>query len=432
MQTLAATRGTWPHWLGRPFVIALMYLAFGWIWIGTSDWLAYRFMPDEAILTRFQSMKGMIFVAVTGAVLFALLVWYKRRQQQAETELQLVVSQVPGFLWTTDEELRLRTITGRALAGFEVRPDWLAGRKVTDLVDGAERRAVIEAGHRRALAGDSADYEVDVLGHDFIVRVEPLRAPSDRIVGCVAFALDVSGLRLTDSTHGMRDALRRSHVMATVGTLVLEVAHKLKNPLFAMTAALDGFEARVGDQPETAPHREILRQQVDRVQALVEGLQVYGRVGEMDLQPCEVSGIVRNVTMELANLGREGNVDVVAEVSANGGLQAALDREAFAEAFRRVGVNALQHSAPGQMVAISVMQATDKPGHLEITVDDAGPGFHPDDHERAFEPLFSRGTGGAGLGLSIAERIVRLHGGNIELGESPRGGARVRITLRLA
>lgn len=431
MQTLA-TRGTWTDWLRRPFVIALLYLVFGWIWIGTSDWLAYRFMPNEATLTRFQSMKGMLFIAATGAFLFALLVWRKRSQQEAETELQLVVNQLPGFLWTTDEELRLRTVTGQDWAGFAVQPDRLTGRKVTDLVDGAERRAVIETAHRRALAGESADFAVDIMEHDFVVRIEPLRAPSDRIVGCVAFALDVSGLRLADSPRGVRDALRHSHVMATVGTLVLEVAHKLKNPLFAMTAALDGFEARVGDQPETAPHREILRQQVDRVQALVEGLQVYGRVGEMDLQPCEVSGIVRNVTLELANLGREANVDVIAEVSTNGGLQAALDREALAEALRRVGVNALQYSAPGQVVAISLLQATDKPDHLEITVDDAGPGFHPDDHERAFEPLFSRGTDGAGLGLSIAERIVHLHGGSIDLGESPQGGARVRITLGLS
>lgn len=432
MHALGTTRGRRPHWLDRPFVVTLIYLVFGWVWIAASDWLAYRYLPDEATLTRFQSMKGMLFIAVTGAFLFGLLVWRRRLQQEAETELRLVVSQVPGFLWTTDQDLRVQSMTGQDLSSLPVEPETLIGQPVYDLMEGDERRAVVESGHRRALAGESADYEVEYVGHQFVVRVEPLRSPSDRIVGCVGFGLDISGLRLTDSIDGVRGAFQRSYVLATVGTLVLDVAHKLKNPLFAMTAALDGFEERVGDHPETARHREILRQQVDRVQALVKGLQEYGGLEELDLGPCSVDDLVTTVAQELSHGARRGEVDVVAHVSSNGNLHATLDREAFIDALRRVGTNAVQHSAPGQVVELSARRKEDDPSRFEVTVDDEGPGFRPGDYERAFEPLFSRGTDGAGLGLSVAERIVRLHGGSIELGESPRGGARVRITLGLS
>jgi two-component system osmolarity sensor histidine kinase EnvZ len=70
---------------------------------------------------------------------------------------------------------------------------------------------------------------------------------------------------------------------------------------------------------------------------------------------------------------------------------------------------------------------------VQITVDDDGPGIPPEQREHAFRPFVrlgaTAGAGGAGLGLSIARDIVRAHGGEIALEESPRGGLRARISL---
>ncbi|MDK1023460.1 MAG: ATP-binding protein [Gammaproteobacteria bacterium] len=71
--------------------------------------------------------------------------------------------------------------------------------------------------------------------------------------------------------------------------------------------------------------------------------------------------------------------------------------------------------------------------HVIIDVDDAGPGIDPQQRDRVFTPFYrlessrNRETGGAGLGLSIAQTIVHAHGGTIELLDSPMGGLRVRI-----
>ncbi|MCW9039970.1 MAG: ATP-binding protein, partial [Rhodospirillales bacterium] len=74
---------------------------------------------------------------------------------------------------------------------------------------------------------------------------------------------------------------------------------------------------------------------------------------------------------------------------------------------------------------------------LEITIDDDGPGIPAEERENVFRPFFrldsSRNpeTGGVGLGMPIARDIVRGHGGDIILGDSPSGGLRVRIHLPL-
>lgn len=81
--------------------------------------------------------------------------------------------------------------------------------------------------------------------------------------------------------------------------------------------------------------------------------------------------------------------------------------------------------------------ATRRDKHVDIAVEDDGPGIAPERHEEAFRPFHrldegrNLDDGGVGLGLSIARDIVRGHGGDIALGESALGGLKAVITLPL-
>ncbi|MBD0274695.1 MAG: two-component sensor histidine kinase, partial [Acetobacteraceae bacterium] len=65
----------------------------------------------------------------------------------------------------------------------------------------------------------------------------------------------------------------------------------------------------------------------------------------------------------------------------------------------------------------------------QVTVDDDGPGIPAAERESAFRPFRSGAPGGTGLGLAIARDIVRAHGGDLMLEESPLGGLRARLRL---
>jgi two-component system osmolarity sensor histidine kinase EnvZ len=91
----------------------------------------------------------------------------------------------------------------------------------------------------------------------------------------------------------------------------------------------------------------------------------------------------------------------------------------------------------GKVVTLSAQVAGEAPRVLHLTIDDDGPGIAPEKREDAFKP-FSRlddsrnqNIKGVGLGLAIARDIVRGHGGDLTLGESPMGGLRAEITLPL-
>lgn len=103
--------------------------------------------------------------------------------------------------------------------------------------------------------------------------------------------------------------------------------------------------------------------------------------------------------------------------------------------FRRSLTNLLENATRfAQHVSVRAGQREDV---VEIIIDDDGPGIPEDKREDVFKPFFrvegSRNpeTGGVGLGLTIARDVVRGHGGDIVLEDSPKGGLRARIRLPL-
>jgi signal transduction histidine kinase len=84
-------------------------------------------------------------------------------------------------------------------------------------------------------------------------------------------------------------------------------------------------------------------------------------------------------------------------------------------------------SPPGPVVVRLQCEA----GLAKITIDDSGTGLAPEIRDRLFEPFASGRSGGAGLGLALARRIVLMHGGSLELVSLPGQGARAELRLPL-
>jgi two-component system osmolarity sensor histidine kinase EnvZ len=78
-----------------------------------------------------------------------------------------------------------------------------------------------------------------------------------------------------------------------------------------------------------------------------------------------------------------------------------------------------------------VLSALEAGRSVLVMVDDDGPGIPAERRESVFRPFESGAAGGTGLGLTIARDIVRAHGGDITLEDSPLGGLRARIRLPL-
>ena len=102
-------------------------------------------------------------------------------------------------------------------------------------------------------------------------------------------------------------------------------------------------------------------------------------------------------------------------------------------AFKRAIANLVQNAKRyGKRVRVAVVRIGD---HVEILIDDDGPGIPPTKRAYVFQPFVrlepsrNPATGGTGLGLTIARDIVRGHGGELTLEEAPAGGLRAIVRL---
>jgi two-component system sensor histidine kinase CpxA len=115
------------------------------------------------------------------------------------------------------------------------------------------------------------------------------------------------------------------------------------------------------------------------------------------------------------------------------------DPQLLRSAIENVVRNATRYSAEGTPVEISIGRENGVGGEqIVVRVCDSGPGVPPEELEKIFQPFYridnarNRETGGAGLGLSIADRAVRLHGGRVHASNRRGGGLEVEIRIPAA
>jgi signal transduction histidine kinase len=213
--------------------------------------------------------------------------------------------------------------------------------------------------------------------------------------------------------------------------LVTAVAHDLRTPLFSLRGYLEAIASGIGDADDYLPRAQAKAAQLDR---LVGGLFAYARDEYLDEAPLlAVADLGQLVSatlagFELAMLPR----GVTYRATGDEGVLALLDRERLERVLGNLVDNAVRYSPPGGTIEVA-WEARD--GFAYVTIADEGPGIAAEDLPRIFDPAYrsdgSRNshTGGAGLGLTIARRLIEIQGGSIDARNRDEGGAVFTVRL---
>lgn len=212
----------------------------------------------------------------------------------------------------------------------------------------------------------------------------------------------------------MRGRLRRQMRQRT--DMLSGVSHDLRTPLTRMKLQLEMMAGEGGV--------EELKSDIAEMERMIEGYLAFARgEGDETAEPTEVSEFLETVAADWKRNGTAIDFHV------EGTFDLPVRREAFRRCLNNLIANASRY---GEHIWV---RAGKRQGAIEITIDDDGPGIPEADREDVFRPFRrldqSRNpeTGGTGLGLAITQDIVRAHGGDIHLTDSPQGGLRVRIRL---
>lgn len=238
----------------------------------------------------------------------------------------------------------------------------------------------------------------------------------------------------------LQDAFHKQLVLEEERSFIINaVAHDLRTPLFALRGYLDGLEQAIVNTPDKMMmYVAVCKESSEQLDRLVSDLFTFTQLEYtgsdgfgIQVEGVDVADIVLKSVQSLRILAYESGISILVG-GHSGPAYTRGDRYLLVRVVNNVVENAVRHTPEGGNIEI---QCTAENGKVLVTVEDSGPGFAADDLRHVFEPLYrgdgsrNRATGGAGLGLTIAQRIVHRHGGDIWVGNSPAGGGSVTFWL---
>jgi signal transduction histidine kinase len=226
--------------------------------------------------------------------------------------------------------------------------------------------------------------------------------------------------------------LVRKEQLAAVGELSAVIAHEVRTPLSVLKNSVAGLRHEaIGDADRTTL-LGILDEESDRLNRLVRDLLAYARpinpqLAEVPLEPM----IQRAADAAMRELGRDDSNRVYVALDLRGAPEAVrADRDLLERALTNLIENGIQAMQEGGTITIRAREAIGDDGPtLRISVQDQGEGMDTLVRSRARIPFFTTRPTGTGLGLAIVERVIRAHGGQLELASAATRGTAATITL---
>ena len=261
------------------------------------------------------------------------------------------------------------------------------------------------------------------------------------------FASGDLGLRVASTMGGRRDEIadlardfdhmaeRLQTLIGSQKQLLSDVSHELRSPLARLQLAL-GL-ARQREQNQANAELDRIEREAERLNELIGQLLSLARLESgttlAHSEPVDLTTLLAEVAMSADYEARAANrqVRIINSMPASIEANEALLRSALENVIR----NAAKYTDESTSVDVSLQMDHEHTGRLLIQVRDHGPGVPEEMLTKLFEPFVrvgdarDRRSGGYGLGLAIAERAIRLHGGEISASNEPGGGLVVSIRL---
>lgn len=334
--------------------------------------------------------------------------------RNVEEELAVLPRLRRGAAVATGSALLLALLLGTLAAGAIARP-------VHALAGASER---LTRGDFEAPLPQSSLREVDRVARSFAEMRSALERRLEELEEAnQALAMQQERLQALQGDLIQRDRL------ATSGRLVAELAHEIRNPVASIRNCLEVLDRRLADDEEGRVFARLAIEELARMHELAEGLLDLNRPADPEASGADPAAVAAQVAafMGAGTQGERWPVDVDVP---EGTAEAAITPDALKQVLINLVQNAQEAMADGGAIQITG-QAAD--GRVTMIVADRGPGIPEDIQARIFDPFFTtKGeVRGVGLGLFIAEGIVRRYGGALTAGNRS-GGRGAVFTVELS
>jgi len=245
-----------------------------------------------------------------------------------------------------------------------------------------------------------------------------LKDPEGRTQGYIIIFQDLTEVK------ELEDRLRTSEKMALLGQLAAGLAHELRNPLSAISGAVEILSADVKPTEENLRLSRMATQEVERLNLLVEDFLILTMPIQRLTTSVDLGLIVADTAESFVKTIRRSNIEVVNKVQT--GIYVQADSYKLKQALWNLLSNSVDAMPVGGVIAI---KSRIEGQSVVIEITDEGKGIDERLISRIFDPFFTTKEVGTGLGLAIVQKVIEGYNGKINVVSSQGKGATFVITL---
>ncbi|NKE71568.1 two-component system sensor histidine kinase NtrB [Candidatus Manganitrophus noduliformans] len=264
------------------------------------------------------------------------------------------------------------------------------------------------------------------------VTISPLRNEHGGQIGIIGTFQDLTQLK------SLEEEMQKKERLATIGEMAAGMAHEIRNPLASLSGSIEVLKGDLNLRDEHLKLMEIAVREADRLNSIITQFLLYAKPLPPRRRRTDLHALLSETVQLLQNHPEYHDRIKVSLLIPSEPQMILIDPDQIRQVFWNLSINAFQAMPEEGVLTISTRRSRPKKGkgavvsdeRIEVLFADTGGGIQKGDLPKIFYPFFTTKSSGSGLGLSIVQRIIEEHAGEIRV-ESSSKGTTFFITLPL-
>jgi len=339
--------------------------------------------------------------------------------------LECILESIGDGVLVVDNNMCIERCNPAGLSLLEAKRNHVEQRAYSEVMQDLGNPKAIQAAITKGKTVLEEERTRDNNGQTTVVlaSVSPIHSTDGKIIGAVEVLRDISQLRL------LQEKMKHQDRIAALGEMAASVAHEIRNPL----GTIEGFARLLRsdlDKDGLEEHSRMATKIIAGVTNLnyvITNLLTYARPLSLQNQPFDISLLLSSVEDLLSSLALQNEVELTFEHRGTSHTVMG-DIRQLRQVLVNLGRNAIEACEGRKKGQVTIRSITRKRS-LTIVVTDTGCGILKKDINHVFDPFFTRKHAGTGLGLSLCHKIIKAHGGEMDVESKKGSGATFTLTI---
>ena len=344
------------------------------------------------------------------------------RADRAAALTEDILRSVPSGVLTIDPEGRITSINPAGKTILEVGDGEVLGLRAGEVFQGDPLAEILSGWsqgggvERGETVFGRAEGERKSLGY----TLSALRDADRKAIGALFTFADLTDVKRLEESVALKTRL------AQLGEMSAGIAHELRNPMAVLSGYVSILRKKAGLGEAAAPVVDKMEAEIKVMDRIISDLLAFTRAEPLCPAGVAVSSIIEESLAVASSRCEMSQVAVSRDIPAELPLVWG-DPDRLRQVFANLLCNAVEAIQGKGHVEIEARAVS--PQEIAISVSDSGPGVPPEIRDKVFLPFFTAKDSGTGMGLAMVHKIVVSHGGHVEIGDRPGGGAVFTVRL---